>query len=152
MRWILLDEVVEICKGAFALTRSHVPEGPFSVEMILLEMMAQTGGLLLGSSHDFQNDIVFGKVEKSLFHGPFPKGAALEIKAVSTESRAEGAWFEASIHSSGKLLAESRFFLANAGLLLPERKSSVTFPEPFLNHFHVREKVKSSDSFSQGAP
>ncbi len=150
MRWILLDEVVEVREGDSALTRARVPAAPFSVEVLLLEMMAQTGGLLLGASHNFQNDVVFGKVESAVFQGPFAQGAPLEISAVSKESREEGGWFEAWVSSSGKVLAESRFFLANAGRLMPEQNVSVTFPEPFLQHFRVREKVKRAAGSSQG--
>lgn len=143
MRWLLLDEVLEICPKEFSLTRSHVPSAPFSPEVLMLEMMAQTGGLLFGAQTDFRDDIVFGKVELASFRGPFEASRPLEIR-VSAEARCpeEAAWFNGRITSEGTLLAEGRFFLVNAGRLIPGREQSLTFPAAFLEHFKVRQKIR----------
>lgn len=150
MRWILLEEVVEILPRQSAVTRSRVPSAPYSPEVLILEMMAQTGGLLLGAESDYRQDIVFGKVEKTSFEGPFKPGATLEIRAVCEDPRPEGAWFQAEVVSDGVKCAEGRFFLVNAGELVPGRPSSITFPESFLNHFDVRAKAARSGAADGG--
>lgn len=144
MRWLLLDEVLEICPKEFSLTRSHVPSAPFSPEVLMLEMMAQTGGLLFGAMTDFRDDIVFGKVELASFKGPFEPSRPLEIR-VSAEDlcQEEAAWFQGRISSEGELLAEARFFLVNAGRLVPGIEQSLTFPKAFLEHFQVRRRIRA---------
>lgn len=143
MRWLLLDEVLEIWPKEFSITRSHVPSAPFSPEVLMLEMMAQTGGLLFGAQTDFRDDIVFGKVELASFKGPFKPSCPLEIR-VAAEARCpeEAAWFNGRITSEGTLLAQGRFFLVNAGRLIPGREQSLTFPQAFLEHFQVRQKIR----------
>ncbi len=143
MRWLLLDEVLEICPKEFSLTRSHVPAAPFSPEVLMLEMMAQTGGLLFGAQTDFRDDIVFGKVELASFKGPFKPSCPLEIR-VTAENLCpeEAAWFNGRITSEGIQLAEARFFLVKAGRLVPGREQSLTFPQAFLEHFQVRQKIR----------
>ena len=68
MRWILLDSVELIEKGKMSRTTSRVPpSGPFETEILLIEMMAQTAGLLLGAETDFEHDIIFAKIENAKF-------------------------------------------------------------------------------------
>ena len=141
MRWLLLDEVTEIRKGRFAKTKSRVPAGA-SPAVLLMEMMAQTGGLLLGAEDDFARDIVFAKIEEADFSPSLKTGDSLEIEASSGDLRSEGAWLEAAVHSKGGQVARSRFLLVGAGNLRPELGRSVTFHPAFMNHFRVREKVR----------
>lgn len=143
MRWLLLDEVLEIRPKEFSLTRSHVPSAPFSPEVLMLEMMAQTGGLLFGAEADFHDDIIFGKVERASFRGPFEPFRPLEIRVTAEDLHPEGAaWFNGRMTSGDTLLAEARFFLVNAGRLIPGREQSLTFPQAFLEHFQVRQKIR----------
>lgn len=144
MRWILLKEIIEIRMDRWAKTRAEVPEAPYGREILFLEMMAQTAGLLLGAQSDYRSDIVFGKVEKASFEGDLKPGTLIEIHASSEDLRPEGAWFQASVISAGNKHAEARFFLVQAGRLAPGTSKSVTFPEEFLRHFDVRAKVRSS--------
>lgn len=144
MRWLLLDEVLEIRPKEFALTRSRVPSAPFSSEVLMLEMMAQTGGLLLGAESDYRDDVIFGKVEKAVFDGPFKASEPLEIRVTCEDLGPMGAWFQGEVSSRGALFAESRFFLVNAGRLIQGRDQSLTFPPAFLDHFQVRQKVRSA--------
>lgn len=149
MRWLLLDEVLEIRLKEFARTRSHVPAAPFSPEVLLLEMMAQTGGLLFGAEADFQEDVIFGKVERISFKGPFAPDEPLEIRVNSEDLRSESAWFNGEIFSRGVKRAESRFFLVKAGHLVPGRTQPITFPPAFLEHFQVRQKIRSASPHAE---
>mgnify|MGYP001587170595 CR=1 FL=1 len=145
MRWILLDEVVGIEKRKWARTRSRIPSGEFSRELLLLEMMAQTGGLLLGAESDFQDDLIFAKIEKACFFEKsreMTEGERIAIEATSESLRSEGSWIDSSIEGQEERIAQARLLLVNAGRLIPGFPRSITFPENFLNHFQVRQKVR----------
>ena len=142
MRWLLLDEVVSIEKQRKARTRSRVPQGPVSAAPLLMEMMAQTGGLLLGAESDFQEDIIFAKIETADFFDPHP-GEDLRIEASSGGLRPEGSWIDAVIETrDGKKVAQSRFLLVGVGRLDPAVQRPIVFHEAFMKHFRIREKIK----------
>ena len=142
MRWVLLDEVVVIQKKVKALTRSHVPQTEFSPEILMIEMMAQTGALLLGAENDFQEDLVFAKIENAAFENHFRSGESVQIEAWSDELRPEGAWMEGRIEKDGVKIAQSRFLLMNMKHLLPTHQEPITFHSNFMDHFQIRDKVK----------
>lgn len=142
MRWILLDEILEIKKGARAETRSRVPKSEFSQEVLLLEMMAQTGGLLLGAENDFKDDVIFAKIESSLFPLRGNPGEELHIVAIAERLHPEGSWVEAEVQSARGTLAKAKLMLVNAGALVPGKAESTTFHEAFMKHFKVREKIR----------
>ena len=142
MRWLVLDEVLAIEKKKVARTRSHIPEAPPSSECLIMEMMAQTGGLLLGAETDFKEDVIFAKIERARFYPGFSPGEKIEIGATSENLRSEGAWFESIVEAQNGKVAESRFLLMNVGSLVPTLHRSVTFHETFMNYFHIREKIR----------
>ncbi len=142
MRWLLLDEVIEIQKGVSAKTRGHVPDAEYSAEILMLEMMAQTGGMLLGAQDDFQSDVIFAKVESAEFALPLQPNESVTLVASSDNLRPEGAWIDAKVLGESRELARSRFLLMSLGHLVPGRNSSITFHEVFMNHFKIREKIK----------
>lgn len=144
MRWILLETVTSIEPGKSAKALASIPEAPVSPELILMEMMAQTGGVLVGAESDFMQDLVFTKIDTADFPGPFPGGEKIEISAASGESRPEGGWVDAEIvNSRGSQIARARFLLMAAGPLVPSARGSVTFHEAFMKHFKIREKVRA---------
>ena len=142
MRWLLLDEVIEIQKGSSAKTRSRVPDAEVSAEVLLIEMMAQTGGLLVGAENDYKDDVIFAKIETASFPLTGVPGEKIEIKAVSEQCRPEGSWIEAVVESPRGVLAAAKLMLVHAGALVPGKKASTTFHEAFMNHFKIREKVR----------
>lgn len=145
LRWLLIDEIVCIEKGRKAITRSRVPDYPWSAELLIVEMMAQTGGLLVGAEADFRDDLIFAKVEKAEFLAPFKSGQMLEIEAASENLRSEGAWIDAVTFNEEKnQIAHARLLLTNVGKLSKVSGKSVTFHDAFMNHFQVRSKVSTA--------
>lgn len=142
MRWLLLDEVIEIKKSAEARTRSTVPDAEFSPEVLILEMMAQTGGLLVGAETDYRNDVIFAKIESAEFLTDWNPGEPIRITAVSPDVRPEGGWIDARVETMRGLAAHSRFLLMSVDKLVAGTHASITFHENFMNYFRVREKVK----------
>ncbi len=142
MRWLVLDEVVEIKKGKSVRAKSRVPDTEVSPEMLMIEMMAQAGGILLGAENDFQDNVVFAKIEEAKFYPGFLAGDFLEIEAVAETLRTEGSWIRGRIEGVRGKVAEAKLMLASAGELAAGAKESITFHPMFMEHFRIREKVK----------
>jgi 3-hydroxymyristoyl/3-hydroxydecanoyl-(acyl carrier protein) dehydratase len=141
MRWLLLDKVLSIRKGKKAVTESRVPKAPYSSEVLFVEMMAQTGGLLVGAESDYQKDVIFAKIESATFT-PVPKpGTPIVIEAMSDGLAAEGGWIEGVITCAEGTIARAKLLLMSVGRLIPENQRPITFHDNFMNHFKVREKI-----------
>ncbi len=142
MRWLLLDEILVIERKVKASARSHVPSSEFSPEILMMEMMAQTGALLLGAETDYQEDLVFAKIEEASFNAPVKENQVIYIHARPVNLRREGAQFEAWIENESEKIAEARFLLMSVGHLIPEKEEPVTFHKVFMDYFRIREKIK----------
>ena len=148
MRWNLLYEVLEINRGCKARATAQWPQNAARPELLFLEMMAQTAGLIFGSLDDFQTDIVFAKVDHAHFHPVLPGTSLLVIQASAEEIRPEGGWFQIQILQNETLVAEARLLLANAGRLDPVSQTSVTFHRHFMTHYQIRGKVSPAGILS----
>ena len=143
MRWLVLDEVVSVEKGKRVCAKSRVPDPntEASPEMLMVEMMAQAGGILLGAENDFQDNVVFAKIEEAKFYPGFKAGEALEIEALAENLRSEASWIQGRIQSSRGKVAEAKLMLASVGELVPGAQGSITFHPEFMKHFQIREKM-----------
>ena len=141
MRWLLLEKVHLIHKGKTAVASAKVPQAPYSPEVLFIEMMAQTGGLLAGAESDYQKDIIFAKIENATITSVPAAGTPLQIEAWSESLGAEGGWFEATITCAEGPVAKAKLLLMAVKGLSPQQTKSITFHEAFMNHFNVREKV-----------
>jgi 3-hydroxymyristoyl/3-hydroxydecanoyl-(acyl carrier protein) dehydratase len=141
MRWLLLDKVHSIQKGRKAVASSKVPQAPYSSEVLFIEMMAQTGGLLVGAESDYTKDLVFAKIESAAITNIPRSGTPIQIEAWSDSLGAEGGWLEATISSAEGPVARAKLLLMAVGGLSADQTRSITFHEAFMTHFNVREKV-----------
>ena len=141
MRWLLLEKVQSIQKGKKAITTSKVPQAPYSSEVLFIEMMAQTGGLLVGAESDYQKDLIFAKIENATITSVPRSGTPLQIEAWSESLGTEGGWLEATIKCADGLVAQAKLLLMAVGGLSADQTKSITFHEAFMNHFNVREKL-----------
>ena len=141
MRWLLLEKVHSIRKGEKAVASAKVPGAPYSLEVLFIEMMAQTGGLLVGAESNYQKDLIFAKIESAAIT-KIPKiGTPLQIEAWSESLGAEGGWLEATITCDEGLVARAKLLLMAVGGLSAGQTKSITFHEAFMDHFNVREKI-----------
>lgn len=144
MRWLLLEKVHTIHKGKKAVTSAKVPQAPYSSEVLFIEMMAQTGGLLVGAESDYQKDLIFAKIENAAILNVPKSGTLLQIESWSESPGAEGGWLEAAITCAEGPVARAKFLLMAVQGLSGEQAKSLTFHEAFMNHFNVREKITQS--------
>jgi hypothetical protein len=141
MRWLLLEKVHSIRKGEKAVASAKVPQAPYSSEVLFVEMMAQTGGLLVGAESDYQRDLVFAKIEHATITRVPKSGTPLQVEAWSESLGAEGGWLEATITCDDGLVARAKLLLMAVKGLSAEQTKSITFHEAFMDHFNVREKI-----------
>ena len=78
MRWFWIDRFTEFVCGEFATAtknvsfsephvHDYVPSWPVMPASLIVEGLAQTGGLLLGQQHDFRKKVVLAKLTKANF-------------------------------------------------------------------------------------
>lgn len=141
MRWLLLDKVHSIHKGKKAVTASKVPQAPYSSEVLFIEMMAQTGGLLVGAESDYQKDLIFAKIENATISRVPEPGTPLHIEAWSESLGPDGGWLEGVIMAASEVIAKAKFLLMAVEGLAPAQTKSITFHDAFMKHFDVRGKI-----------
>lgn len=139
MSWIWLDEVrsFERARHVQAVKRWQ----SFFPKVYLVEMMAQAGAILLGAESDFQNDVLFSKIEKMEFLETPEPDEEIEIHVKVDALRPEAGWFHGEIEQNRKKIARGRVLLVNVGRLLPGRREPITFPSFLLEKIRNAEKV-----------
>ena len=101
MRWYWVDRFVEFESGRHAKAvknvslaeehlHDHFPGFPVMPGSLMIEGMAQTGGILLGELNDFKFNVILAKVPKVEFHSHAVPGDQLLYSATLTEARDEG--------------------------------------------------------------
>lgn len=101
MRWYWVDRFVEFESGKRAVSvknvslaeehlHDHFPGFPVMPASLMIEGMAQTGGILLGEHNDFKYNVVLAKVPKVTFHSWACPGDQLTYEAVLEDAREEG--------------------------------------------------------------
>lgn len=141
MRWLLLDKIHSICRGKKAVATSRVPQAPYSAEVLFVEMMAQTGGLLVGAESDYRKDLIFAKIEQAVISQVPKAGSPIQIEATSDSLGPDGGWLEGVILWDSQIIAKAKFLLMAVQGLAPAQAKSITFHDAFMNHFKVREKI-----------
>src|SRR5438105_2982884 len=102
MRWIWIDRFVEFRSGRSARAvkylslaedyfADHFPGYPVMPAALILEGLAQTGGILVGEVNQFREKVVLAKVPKAAFHREVLAGEELVYEAEVLHLRPEGA-------------------------------------------------------------
>jgi len=146
--WRILSSVEDIHPGKSARSIMKYWKSDYAFEVLMLEAMAQTGGLLVGAAKDFKTNLVFAKVENAEFSNPESRVSSpdLVVQAFARHGVSDqGSWVEAYVMSGFDEIASAKFFLIDAGDLVGTGKS-VTFHKEFLEYYKVREKILSPDA------
>jgi 3-hydroxyacyl-[acyl-carrier-protein] dehydratase len=125
MRWIWIDRFVKFEHGTFArsvkqwsmaedLFAAHFPGYPVVPAALMIEGLAQTGGILVGEANDFREKVILAKIPKAKFHVDVLAGTELTYDATMLQLRAEGAVVEGRITApGGTLVAEAEIYFAH---------------------------------------
>jgi 3-hydroxyacyl-[acyl-carrier-protein] dehydratase len=118
MRWFWIDRFVEFESGSHAKAvknvtlaeehlHDHFPGFPVMPGSLMLEGMAQTGGILLGEKNGFNEIVILAKVPKVTFHSWACPGDTLTYTAKLIDDRPEGGVVECTAHVGERLVAEA---------------------------------------------
>lgn len=140
MRWIWIDKFLEFRSGEFARAiknlslaeehlHDHYPGYPVMPASLIIEGLAQTGGILVGEASNFQEKVVLAKIPKAEFHGVACAGDQLIYEVTLTDLRAEGAICLGKVFLQGELLAEVEIVFAH---LDNSRSNQIFGPKNFV--------------------
>jgi 3-hydroxyacyl-[acyl-carrier-protein] dehydratase len=124
MRWIWIDRFLEFRRGEFAravkhwslaedIFSAHFPQYPVVPATLLLEGLAQTGGILVGEARDYREKVILAKFPKARFHFDAVAGQELIYDATLVQIRDEGAMVDGRITVGARLLAEVEIYFAH---------------------------------------
>lgn len=124
MRWFWIDKFIEFESGKRARSvknvslaeehlHDHFPGFPVMPCSLIMEGMAQTGGILLGESHGFKYLVFLAKIPKFISHRPARPGDQLIYTAELMDSRDEGGMTSVTAHCGDELVAEAEIVFAN---------------------------------------
>jgi 3-hydroxyacyl-[acyl-carrier-protein] dehydratase len=138
MRWFWIDRFTEFVSGDRAVAVKNVSlaeeqlhgyfDGfPIMPQSLILEGMAQTGGMLVGESTKYEARLVLAKVAKIQYHAVARPGDVLTYSAVMTSPVNEsGARLETKSHIGDTLQAEAELILG----ILPQRHEAEELFQP----------------------
>src|SRR5262245_23931881 len=124
MRWIWIDnfESFESGKSARAVKNlslaedffaDHFPGYPVMPATLMLEGLAQTGGILLGEVNDFREKVVLAKIASCRFHREVMAGEQVTYDVEMLHLRPEGATVGGKISVGDELIGEAEIFFAH---------------------------------------
>ena len=124
MRWFWIDRITHLEKGKTARAvknvtlaeehlHDHFPGYPVNPQSLMIEGMAQTGGILAGSAVEFKENIILAKITRATFHRLVRPGDQLLLESKLVMSSPEGHRAETTITCNGELVAESSMMFVN---------------------------------------
>ncbi len=131
MRWVWIDRFLEFnrAKSARALKNlslaeeyfeQHFPGYPVMPGALMIEGLAQTGGILVGEANDFREKVVLAKVPYARFHRDVLPGEQIVYDVEVLDLRAEGALVKGKVFArppgaagQGELAVEAEIFFAH---------------------------------------
>ncbi len=133
MRWLWIDRFLEFRprESARALKNlslaedyfaDHFPGYPVMPASLILEGLAQTGGILVGDANDFQEKVVLAKIVSARFHREVLAGEQLIYDVTVLNLRDEGASVHGKVtvlttpgdsSAGGEVVGEAEIFFAH---------------------------------------
>lgn len=124
MRWIWIDRFLAYEKGKSATTAkylslaedfltAHFPGYPVMPAPLILEGMAQTGGILVGDATDFREKVVLAKVTRAQFTGEAVAGQELVYEVELVSLRSEGSVITGKVSADGVPIGEAEIQFAH---------------------------------------
>ena len=123
MRWFWIDRFTQFVSGQRAVSiknvslaeehlHGYLPGYPFHPASLVLEGLAQTGGLLLAELTQFKQRLVLAKVSRLITHFVPRPGDTLRYTAELDSVGREGARIKSTSHVDEQLQAEAELFIA----------------------------------------
>jgi len=124
MRWIWIDRFLEFNPGKSARAlkslsvaedyfADHFPGYPVMPGSLMLEGLAQTGGILVGDVNDFKEKVVLAKIPSVRFYRDVMAGEEVIYEVDLLHLRTEGASVQGRIKVGDELVGEAEIFFAH---------------------------------------
>jgi len=124
MRWFWIDRFTEFESGKFAKAvknvslaeehlHDHFPGFAIMPGSLMIEGMAQSGGILLGELNEFKHIVILAKVPKVTFHSWAVPGDSIIYTATLTQVGEEGGSTEVQAHVGDRLVAEAEIMFVH---------------------------------------
>jgi 3-hydroxyacyl-[acyl-carrier-protein] dehydratase len=124
MRWIWIDRFVKFERGKAARAvkntsraedyfADHFPGYPVMPASLMLEGLAQTGGILVGEANDFKEKVVLAKITSARFDRVVTAGEQLVYDVEMLNLRPEGASVRGRVLVGEELVGEAEIFFAH---------------------------------------
>jgi 3-hydroxyacyl-[acyl-carrier-protein] dehydratase len=124
MRWFWIDRFTEFESGRRATAiknvslaeehlHDHFPGAPLMRNSLVIEGLAQTGGLLVAEHGHFQERVILAKLSKATFHFNPAPGDTLVYRIVIEKVDKDGANITGTSHVGDRLQAEVEIFFAH---------------------------------------
>jgi 3-hydroxyacyl-[acyl-carrier-protein] dehydratase len=137
MRWMWVDRFIEfdskksaksvknlsVAEDHFA---QHFPGYPVMPVSLMLEGLAQTGGILVGEANNFQEKVVLAKIGNARFTREALAGETLIYSTRIVDLRPEGATIAGEVHIGGERIGEAEIMFmhldkARSGAIFGDR-------------------------------
>ena len=146
MRWFWIDRFNEFVSGSHAvavkgisLAEDHLHEHhmgyPIMPNSLVIEGVAQAGGLLVSESYGFSELVVLAKMSKAKFSGRARPGHRLEYRVKIDWLRADSAQVSGVVHDGDRVYGEVQLLYARMGEAMAERLGSKLFRPRDLQHW-----------------
>jgi len=140
MRWYWIDRFIEFHSGRYAKAvknitlaeeylHDHFPGYPLMPNSLVIEGLAQTGGLLVCEYNHFAEKVILAKIPKVRFFCEALPGDTLTYTATIESIKEEGAKVKATSHKGRQLHAEAEIFFVH---LNDPRRGALFDPATFL--------------------
>ena len=118
MRWFWVDRFIDFQPGKSARAvknvslaeehlHDHFPVYPVHPQSLMIEGMAQTGGVLVGQAFDFREKVILAKISRATFHCQVRPGDQIVYNAeVVDQIRPEGANIAGTITCGDRKVAD----------------------------------------------
>ncbi len=124
MRWMWIDRFTEFVSGSHATAiknvtlaedhlHDHFPGFPVMPASLIIEGLAQSGGILLGEKNQFSHVVILGKIPRMTFHGWAVPGDTLTYSVKLLDERPEGGLVECQARIGERLVADGEIFFAH---------------------------------------
>jgi 3-hydroxyacyl-[acyl-carrier-protein] dehydratase len=124
MRWIWIDRFTEFRHGQSARAvknlslaedyfADHFPGYPIMPGSLILEGLAQTGGILVGEANDYREKVVLAKIPYARFQREVLAGEQLRYEAEILHLRPEGAAVQGRARVGDEVVVETEIFFAH---------------------------------------
>jgi 3-hydroxyacyl-[acyl-carrier-protein] dehydratase len=93
--------------------RDHFPGYPVMPASLILEGLAQTGGILVGEANGFKEKVVLAKIGQAKFYRDVLAGEQLVYDVEMLDLRTEGGTVAGKVSSAGEVIAEAEIMFAH---------------------------------------